>query len=553
MDDYTDSGAPSGGAPQGGALSMVSERSGGNPLNDIAGMLGKMLSPEKRAKDESLAFAAGIGSNNPSGHFENAMRGGYGAQSALRTKQDELQAQYIPLIMQSLVQGQGMQITANKNQQDYLKDIVPRMKSEMGSLLINKPNATRADVLETLTNVAGQYQVPPSVVGNMAYSIPKNSADVPAWLQSQLGAAAGAEKQLPTAATNALGQATGVNPVQGTASTLAPGGAGRAPAAGAQPTNVDVKAMEGSQGDVKGFTEGLQSKVSAYGDMLQRMNAINKSLQEFTPGRYVGMAGGVAAAVKDLSKYVPFANPETVQGYVNSLLGADGSGKGDALAAKQFANSLVAQEGIGQTKALMQGDSGSGGGRMAQQTIGLVTNSLLGPNADPGAFDRLADFMRAQGANAANKLSGWSDYLHKTPPGEVATHKFDAAWESEQMKKLVAGGYGTVATPPGMPNAVPGPEAANPSANPPPVMRTGPGPAITGAPPAAAPAQPAQQAAALPVNIASFEPGAVLVKGVPVVVDPKAPQGYRLARPRAPRTDTPTNGGRGAMGLIGQE
>ncbi len=506
----------------GGALSQLRERAGGDPvIGQLQTLMQGLNDPEKRSKDEWLSFAGGMAAPNPTGNFSLAYGNGLKAQSDQRLEKDKLMSEYMRMVLPQLVQNQSLQLSAVKNQQELAQKVNPVADSMLGGLMAgqNAPGwrpPTGLDAAQVIHNVANQYSMPRSWVNDRLTELRANQDNIPQFITQKVAGAAGAEKQLPSLKDNAAGVTVQQSGVAGTVQPVATPGTGGSGGLGVNPSKVGVKGAEESMGDVKQYDESLRNTLHAYRDMNQRMNAIAGNLDQITPGRYMGVAGGVAAAVKDVSKYFPNASQDVVQGFVNTMLGAKGDGKGtDPLAAQQFAKALVAQEGIAQTRALTTGESANAQ-RLGQREIMLVTSKIPTDLTDPGAYQKFADFMRAQQGNAQNKYDAWKEHVVQTHPEKLSVTGFDAPWERNNTIQQLRGEYGAMTPPPGASNVNPVKPTqgmVEPARRP-------------------APAAPVARAeAAPPADLAKYEPGALIgPTGKVLVRDPTDARGYRLAK-----------------------
>lgn len=538
-----------------GALAMMQERAGApagpDALTMLTQMFGQLADPEKREKDEWLAFGAGLSSPASNGNLATAYGSGLAAQSAKRSKTDELQAQYLPLVMQALGANRQTQFGAAKAEQDYIKDMMPKLESHIGSMLADGGSPSHGEVVTKIVDVADQYRIPHSYIGPIIRSLPREPEKLRQHLNQMVAGAAGADKQMPSIGTNAAGQATVQRPAQGTVAPVgqAPGPAGGPAAVGpagpmdANPTSGFVDWQKTVRGDVKGYEEGLRTRMDAYMQMLARMNEQAQYVKEFTPGRYAKMAGGIGSAVKDLGARLPGVDPAVVTDLANRIMGAQ-EGSKEALAAQQMFEQLAQQETIAQLKTAL----GEGQRMNMAEYVNFAKNNL-GQVMDPETFKRMRQFYFNQAAETANHYSDWGDYVKDT--GERASVTgFDSKYGKKRMDYLLAGGreqtpnVGPKDTPaaPKYPGAQPSPIVQD-------APKAPPGPAAAGAPP-----PPPQATAVGPmgakVDLAAFEEGAKVGPTGKVYV--LTPQGPRPAKPRAmqapgggmqlPMTATPSIG-----------
>lgn len=468
-----------GGRESAKALAFGDASSSSNP---VLGALSELLNPERSAEQERNAYWAGMLTPSKSGNASEHMGSAMKAQVEAREAQDKLKAAYIPLIMQSMAQQRANELGYAKFAQERLEKTGPLINSALYGMQADGATPTMGDAEQRIRDTAAQYGMQPHEVTPHLESLQRGAGQdgsrLPQYLQQLRVAAAPPAEGIAKFGTNAAGQTTTQNPVAGTVGM--PGG--KAP--DVNPSKTTVKVDEDSRGDIKGYTESLHNKVAAYNDMLQRLNAIGANLDEFQPGKYAGIAGGFASAVKDLANRFPNGSSETIKAFANAVLGSDGSGAGgDPVAAAQFAEALKAQEAIAQTKAMVTGEGT--GSRIGQQEVMMVARNIPGNAMDPGAYKKFIDFMRGQGVNAMNKYQGWADHIDKTDPSRLSVHAFDVPYEAKASKQLTQGAFG---------------DLVNPSPVPKPRERTG----VTSEAPAAAPKPLAS------INLAEFEPGAKL-------------------------------------------
>lgn len=477
------------------ARSMAYGSSGGP--NDMAGALSALIDPKRNDQNERMAFwagAAGPNSGTGSGAMSNAVK----AQLETREAQDKLKAAFVPMIMQSMQAQRSNDVAYSKLAMDRMKETVPLINSALYGLQADGGEPDLKTAHERIDAVGKQYNLSPAELRPhhqaLAQGAGPDGSGLPQYLQQLRVSAAPPAEGIAKFGTNAAGQTTKQNPVSGSVQVA---GAG----AEANPTKTAVNAHEASIGDIKGYSDQLRGTVDAYRDMSQRVNAIDKNLAAFTPGKYAGVAGGFAAAVKDLTARFPGVSGETLRGFADALLG--GPGKEDPIAAAQFAESLKTQEAISQLKTSLDGQ-----GQVGQREMMMINRAMLGNMSDPGAYAKFKEFMNGQAANAMNKYAGWSEHIQKTPYDKLSVHGFDVPWEVNVARQLQKGAFGQVDTPPGQPAAVPRPEVKPVAA-----------PAAAPLAPAAAPKLPAQN-----VDLSLYEPGSkvgptglvyVMEKGVP--------------------------------------
>lgn len=443
--------------------------------SQLIGALASTLGPERSAETERQAFWAGLNQGTKGGTSGEAMGNALTAQVAARETQDKLKAAYIPLIMQSLTQQRANDIAYSRLAMDRQKEVNPIINSALYGLQANGQPVTKEQAHERINAVGATYGLAPHELYPHHIALHKGAGEDGANLQNYLQqlrvAASPAPEGLPKFAPNAAGQTTVQNAVAGTVGM--PGqqaqgqGPGQGPGLGVNPSKTTVDMSHASRGDPKVYTEELGHVVRSYHDMLQRVNAIDKAMGEFTPGRYAGVAGGLARAVKDLTERFPGANSETISKFAQSLLGPGA----DPVAASQFAEALKTQEAIAQLKTSLDG-----AGRIGQSEFKLLNSNMPGNLTDPGAYTKFRAFVAGQGANALNKYKAWGEHVTKVPAEQLTVHGFDIPWEVNQGTQLQKGGYGALGTPTGetvaapaqprVPTATPGQPAATPARRP---------------------------------------------------------------------------------------
>lgn len=553
MDNAEDAGGALGAAyedPNGGRELARGAAYGNSGMSafppQLTGALSELLGPEAGADQERRAFWGGMLQGTKGGSGGEAMGNALKAQVEARDSQNKLKASYIPLIMQALSQNRANELGYAQFQQGRYEKLSPIINAALTGLQAEGQAPSLQQAHSRINEVGMQYGMQPQELQPYHYALAANAGpggkNLSSYLQQLRVAAAPPAEGISKPGTNAAGQTVFQNPVQNSVGLPnAPGGPGGPTGTGVNPDKATVGAAEAGRGDIKGYGEALQSRVSAYGDMLQRLNAIGDNLDQFDSGKYAGLAGGFAAAVKDLTTRFPGASSDTVRQFANSVLGGNGKSP-DPVASAQFAEALKAQEAIAQTKAMIGGDNGQ---RIGQQEVLMVAKNMPGNVMDPGAYKKFIEFMRGNQVNAMNKFVGWGNYVEHTDPQRLSVHAFDIPWEVTAAKQLQQGKFGAL-QPPEQAAAQPnGPVPAQGAPGGPP-QPSGPGAAPQGgaapvpyirppAPPAAAPSQapapaPAPRSAPVQVDLSQYEPGArvgptgkvyVIEKGVPRPAGPR--------------------------------
>jgi hypothetical protein len=491
---------------------------------DFGGALSALIDPKRSQDTEDKAFWAGMTAPASSAGVStgNAMA----AQVSARENQDKLRAAYIPLIMQSMVQQRSNDLGYAKMMQETLNGVNPKVDSALSALQAGSVGpdgqpvpVTAAQAHSTVNNVARMYGLPGSIFGGHHNEIDQSTGPdgtvSPDFLAQLRLRGAPAEAGIGKFGKSAAGQSVIENAGTGTVTApVAVGGSGGPGDPGINPTANAVAAGKEGQGDIKGYGAGLGDTVGTYNQMMQRVNAVGAQMKEFTPGKYAGVTNGFAAALKDLSTRFPNASSETLQGFAKALSSSDGTA--DGVSAQQFAESLQGQESLAQVKSMLTNPDGTSNGRVNQAEFKVINNLALGALKDPGAFKKFQDFTGGNYKNALAKYSAWGDYLKQTDPAKYSVHAFDVPWEVEQAKKLSAGQFGDITSPPG---AAP--------AQPPSAVVAAPAPRAVAAPVAQ------QQQQQQQFDPQMWEQGAVQARpgSKPVVKDPTALGGYRYAAP----------------------
>lgn len=502
-----------------------------SPLGGLAQMVSQLSPTEpQRRSSEWLAFAGGLGAPNTSGGSN--LGAGITAMSNDRLERDKLQAQYIPILAQAMMQQQQATLAASGAGRDYLAKINPVIDTQLASMRTGNAAPTYTEVIQRIMQVGREYQAPESVLLSRIASVPSNPEDIPAYLDRLAVAGAGPDKLIPTTATNAAGQTTIVSSVRGTAQVIGGAPSNTGTTQSSNPTSSEVEFEKHSRGDVKSYEEGLRARVDAYQTMLSRMNEQAEYVRNFQPGRYAKTAGGIAAAVKDIAARLPGFDKATVEGLANKLIGAP-VGSEEALAAQQLFEQLAQQETIAQLKTSL-----GEGQRMNQAEYQQFQAVNKGQAMDPATFSGLRSFFYRQAANEVNRYQAWAEYSMDPKITRRSVTDFDARHSKKLMDLQLAGQRGVTEKAPGAsvptyPGYVSPDVPAQPRATP-----TAPA-AQPMAPPASGP--PAAQGA---VNIAEYEPGArVGPTGVAYVLEKGVPRAARkLAAPPSPSQDAPING-----------
>jgi len=495
-----------------GALSQLAYGQSGSPYANLPKMLEQVL-PNDEGRAEWLAFGAGVGAPTRTGALTEALSAGMGAQSEARLARDKLRAQYIPLIMQMMGQQQQMTIAAANSSRDYLKDINPKMDLHLAALRTGDRAPTYAEAVSRVMQLAQEYQVPPHIALARIQSLPQDQAELAAHLDRLAVAGAGADKLVPTVGNNAAGQPSAVSPVRGTIAPLgAPGQRPQPPAGNPNPTSADVKFEEHRRGDVPTYEAGLRARVDAYETMLSRMNEQAEFVRNFQPGKYAGMAGGIAAAIKDIGGRLPGVDKKVLEQMAHSLIGAPPNSP-QALAAQQLFEQLAQQETLAQLKTAL-----GEGQRMNQMEYANFAKANFGQQMDPATFKGLRDFYYKEAANAINQYEAWAKYVRDPAVKTPSVTEFDAGYRRKAFDHLLKGDRGVLPSPGGAEPKFPGYTPPNPSAAPAP---SAPAPATE--PPGVAP------------NLRDYEPGARIgPTGRVYIIEKGVPREAKLVRTATP-------------------
>jgi hypothetical protein len=512
-------------APAGGrdiARGLAYGASGSNQM--FQGALSALVDPERSAQTERQAFWAGMTGPQTGGMsgVSNAMS----AQVAARDAQDKLRAAYIPMIMQTMTQQRANDLGYAKFAQDRAEKVTPLINSSLYGMQggDTPPDLAtahkRIDETGAMFGMGPQELLPHHIA--LHHGAGSDGKNISSYLQQLRTAAAPAAEGITKFGTNAAGQTTTQNPVKGTvglpATATAEDGA-------VNPTKTGVEIDKQYRQDPGKYTEDLTGTMGAYNDILQRGNAIQSSLNSFSPGKYSNTVSGLAAATKDLQKMFPNATTSTLNNYVTSLMGSKGDGTdANPVAAAQFAESLKTQETLAQLKASLDG-----AGRIGQQEFRSLNAAMLGVSSDPAAFSKFMDFTRGRAANVANKLKSWGEFA-KAKGNDVSVPAFEIPWSVNEATQLIGSKEqppkaGQLEPPANVQRpAVASPTQASPLPNQPgsPVMQT---PQRPAAPQQASAPAPVQRA---PIDLRNYEPGTkVGPTGIPYVLDHGVPRPAR--------------------------
>lgn len=425
-----------------GALSQIAYGDGPTPMSALPDLMKELLPRSGDADAENLSFWGGFGSpNNSTGQLSGALGNAMSAQAATRLERDKLRAQYVPLIMQSLVQGQQMSITAANAGRDLLKDVNPKIDTHLAAMRTDNAQPGYGDVMERIMQVGEEYQLPASVIQTRLRSVPKDPAELAGYLDRLASAGAGADKMVPTSGTDAAGRTVRVNPNRGTTSVLgADAQPGAAPKADVNPSSTQVNWEKEVKGDPKAYESALRDRNDSYIQMMSRMNEQAKYVDSFQPGRYAGIVGGVAAAVKDIGLRLPGINPKTVEDLAARLVGAP-PGSAESVSSIQLFKQLAQQETLSQLKTSL-----GEGQRLNQSEYQNFAKANLGEAMDPQTFKGMRDFYYKQAADNANKYSSWADYVGDPSVSKPSVTGFDARYARRAVDHFLSGSTDVVPT-----------------------------------------------------------------------------------------------------------
>ena len=500
--------------------------SGGGDM--FHGALSALVDPARSAQTENQAFWAGMSGPNTGGvsSISNAMS----AQVAAREAQDKLRAAYIPMIMQTITQQRANDLGYAKFAQERSEKVTPLINSALFGMQANGNVPKLADAHKRIDDTGAMFGMSPQELLPHHIALQQGAgsdgSQIGSYFDQLRASAAPAEAGINKFGTNSAGATTLQNPVKGTVGL--PGS--EIGASTVNPTKTEVDLDKQYRSDPGKYTDDLTGTMGAYNDILQRGNAIQASLNSFSPGKYSQTVTGLAAATKDLQKMFPNASTATLNDYVTNLMGPKGDGKdANPVAASQFAESLKTQETLAQLKSSLEGS-----GRIGQQEFRALNAAMLGVSSDPAAFSKFMDFTRGRASNVANKLKAWGDYA-KQSGSNLSVPAFDIPWSVNEATQLI----GDKNTPPKAGALAPPANVRNPAVEAATVSPGLPGqpgsptmnvpPKLQPQPQAVAPqAQTAQ--AKPPVDLRDYEPGTkVGPTGVPYVIERGVP---RLARRR---------------------
>ena len=506
------------GAPGGRDTARNLAYGSGDSNNMFQGALAALVDPERSRQTERQAYWAGM--SGPQTGGMSSVSNALSAQVAARNEQDKLRAAYIPMIMQTMTQQRANDLGYAKFAQDRAEKVTPLINSALYGMQAGDgtPDLAaahkRIDDTGAMFNMSPQELLPHHVALHRAAG--PDGSGLSSYLDQLRTAAAPAAEGINKFGTNAAGQTTIQNPIKGTV------GAPTSEAA-TNPTKTSVETDKQYRQDPGKYTEDLTGTMGAYNDILQRGNAIQSSLNSFSPGKYSNTVSGVAAATKDLAKMFPNATTKTLNDYVTSLMGSKGDGSdANPVAAAQFAESLKTQETLAQLKSSLDGQ-----GRIGQQEFRSLNAAMLGVSSDPAAFSKFMDFTRGRAANVANKLQAWGEHA-KTHGDNLSVPAFEIPWAVNEATQLIGNKgnppkAGALTPPASVQNpavaaAVPAQSLSNQPASP--VMQVPPKP--VSAPPQQAAPVPAQHQQ---IDLRDYEPGTkVGPTGIPYVFDHGTPR-----------------------------
>ena len=136
---------------------MAGPESGVPP--ELMGALSSVMDPRREQRRADAAFVEGYLAPSASGgsaFLSNAMA----AQRTAEENSDKLKAQYIPLIMQSLVQQRQAQLQAAQFGAQQLEKVMPVINTNLAALKLD-PNADLARAHQTVDATLAQYNIPP--------------------------------------------------------------------------------------------------------------------------------------------------------------------------------------------------------------------------------------------------------------------------------------------------------------------------------------------------------------------------------------------------------
>ena len=492
-----------------GALSQLAYGDGSSPMSQLPDLLKNALPPENDAAAENLSFWGGFSSNkdNLGGSITGALGNAMQAQSATRLERDKLRAAYMPLIMQSLIQNQQMTLSAGNAQRDWLEKVNPKIDAHMAALRTGDNVPTYDQAVEQALKVGQQYQLPPGIMRAHIASIPKDPAELKAYLDQMAVAQAGTKELMPTIGKNATDQNIILNPVKGTTSTLRDSGTTGQVSGdlGLNPDKIAVKWKTDNMGDPAKYEEGLRSESSAWDQALARLNPGLDYMKNFTPGKYANVAGGLAAAIKDIGEHIPGVDPARVKQFAEKLVNAP-EGSTESIAARQAFTSMMAQEAVNQLKAT-EGDKP----RFTNAEINVFNKTGVNALMTPEAVNLLVSTATKRGAEASNKYSAFNDYKKANPTGGSVS-AFDAPYSSGRMGYRLEGKTGVYQ----------GNQPGKLTDTQHPATLAAPDMSKTGA------AKPAGQ-----VDLTKYEAGSIVgPTGKVLVKDPSAKYGFRVAKPK---------------------
>lgn len=488
----------------------------GSPLtpSTVPDLLDRVMPKEDNDRLARMSFWGNFADpeKNPNGGLSTALGAGMKAQATTEAAQQALRAQYVPLIMQSLIQQQNMTLNAAHNTRSWMNEVQPKFTSHMAALRTNDQQPDYAQTVNHALNFGANYQLPPGVMRNMIGSIPQEPDALKQWLDQNVIESAGAKELVPTVGKNAADQTTLVSPGKGTqtlpstvGAPAAPGtpqGTGAAPGAASNPTSPDVNWVKEAQGDPKKYGESLATETQTMHDVTGRMTEMAKLMQDFQAGRYAKPAGGAAAIAKDLLSRLPGVDPKAANELANKIVGAQ-PGTANGLAAQQAMSQFGQQEILAQLRDALAGN------RLNRNEYQAFQGVMQTASQDPEAFKIMQDYMNKRATDYANRYSAWSNYLSDPAVKNKSVAAFDSEYHQKSLKSMFEAKDNVPAT-----GALKAPAPTADSNKP------------KAAPAAAAPGVAPPKA--IPQEVLAKYPGAKMgPTGKIFVPDPKSPMGWR--------------------------
>jgi hypothetical protein len=412
-------------------------------------------------------FAAGA-LRPATGGFGEAMSNAFGALAEGRNREAELQAKYLPLVAQALLQRQLQAAHIAQMQWKLSGEFDQSGVSALTPLLTKEGDITGADVAQALGGAVQRGLIPPESARQLYATLPTTDPNA---LRDALN-------RLTIGKLDSAGQRGAVTPKVSLEDTgevkqpiaTPPGQPGQSGPVGAaipkrltpgevlgakkvekdQAGNpVVVDTLKGTQGfpsptsdapprqTVAGgqfakeegqryskYATELGSQLSAMRGMQQRIGEMRQYATTFQPGATAEARLQLGRWVKDVGVTVGLS-PEQADAIGQKIAGGD-------ISSAQAFKKLAAQGAMEALKSAMQTGSGAGAGRITQAEFAIFLRNNPDIASDPQALDKMFNFITKQYQTTSVEQHEFSQYV-KERNGDPTG--WDAAWD-QRAKEL---------------------------------------------------------------------------------------------------------------------